>query len=117
MMTTETECLYYPADPTKPEAWDRMLDLLAAVKLAARTVGWEVEEDEHTGAWFWSEDVCQMGRAGFATPEWEGEAGTLPVELWEQEGITVHALELSGNPQMDALRIVLKAVNAFTRGY
>ena len=110
-------CYYWPARGSyaKHDA------LLKAVQATAKLVGWSVEETMD-GAWLWHSDpVTHMGYNGFATPEWEGRAGQIPLNVLD-ESCTVAddvilKLELTGNPEMDALRVVLKVVNAFVRGY
>lgn len=105
--------------------WDVQKDhdeLFAAVQKTAELVGWSVDKDHHSGAWEWHEDpCCDMGHAGYATPEWDGLGGTVVLDRFTDESTPpdteLHTLELTGNPEMDALRIVLKIINAFVRGY
>jgi hypothetical protein len=116
-------CHYWPAIGTRLADYTRHTELLRAVQATAQLVGWEVEEERHSGAWEWHQDpCCDMGAAGYATPEWEGEPGIIPVDRFVDDGdetpdTVILTLELTGNPELDALRVVLKVINFFTRGY
>lgn len=119
-------CHYWPehnASALNNAVWRRMEELLKAVQATAKLVGWSVEEEHGSGAWYWTSDpCCDVGHAGYATPEWEGAKGGLPLQRFDMNGDAESdtewlQLELTGVPEMDALRIVLKVVNQFQRGY
>jgi hypothetical protein len=99
--------------------WDRLEELMKACRrvLPAR---WGLEEDR-SGSWYWYRQSGVHMQA-YATPEWEGEPGIPFLRLDEEdtykddEQITLN-VELTGDVEMDALRIVLKVVNQLERGY
>lgn len=119
-------CHYWPEHSGNRAAFVRHDQLLKAVKATAKLVGWAVSEDNHSGGWEWQQDpVCGMGWFFYATPEWEGAKGGVAFErAYDIEGKELPdletewlQLELTGNAEMDALRIVLKVINHATRGY
>jgi hypothetical protein len=121
-MITAPGCRYWPSDVTKESRWARMDAFRKQVAKTAELVGWDVTEEYHSGAWHWADSATHMGRCGYATPEWEGTPGEIPVALFDDAGdVADHKgelkVELTGNMEMDALRVVLRIVNAFEKGW
>ena len=119
MITTEPDLKYWSTVDGNREGWKRLDVLLKAVRrvLPKR---WQVEDD-NSGAWYWYRTSgVRMG--GYATPEWDGQPGVVPFlaldddceEIGEQVNL---AIELTGDIEVDALRVALKVINQFERGY
>jgi hypothetical protein len=113
---------YWPIDAGR-DSWkthDALLRMVAHVLQPSR---WCIEEDM-SGAWLWHQrgTLSYTGLSGYATPEWDGQPGIRFAKLDENgtyesdEEITL-TLELTGDLYTDAVRIVLKVINQFERGY